>query len=545
MPFKGDPRAGVVYTRPYIVELALDMAEYTSDRDLTGVRLLDIGCGYGQFIAEATRRLVDACVRRGLTSREALEVLEANLRGVEIDPRTATHASNVVRSTYEAAYGPLSREFSAPVVLEGDYLAEPDSSQFDIIVGNLPYVKYETIPKLAKAQSIEWIASHFPCFDGRADYSVAFLQKALGQLRGDGRTAIVTSNRFTQAEYGLKLRRFLAERQFKVDEVDLSFIRAFDENVTAYASLFLIERADVATSKYVRLRSADAVGLAHLRATGIRNARSTDWYHVAARGALPKSGAPWSPLPSPVMSVLRRLQKKFGTVQGAGFAVKKGPATGADAVFIGPAEQFPLDEQSRSRHLLRLWDWTSATRPDGAAEKYLLCPYETGTRRLLALDELPSDIVAYLEKHRVALEKRHIVKEQEREWWSTIDPIDPGVLAKEKVMVPDLKLGSAVRRDRGQYAPGHTIVYATSSRGSLPTFEVLLKSQLADLYRLWLSPGLRSNTPRASPKVIADLPYPHSALPRGADVADLYETFGLSNAEVSKITRAHASMASS
>lgn len=49
---------GVVLTKAHIVDLVLDLAGYTADRDLVKVRLLEPACGHGALLVPAVRQLL-------------------------------------------------------------------------------------------------------------------------------------------------------------------------------------------------------------------------------------------------------------------------------------------------------------------------------------------------------------------------------------------------------------------------------------------------------------------------------------------------------
>src|SRR5437773_4216859 len=221
---QGKPALGVVYTRPAVVSLTLDLADYRPARDLTGIRALDIGCGYGQFIGEMASRLVSSCRKLGLTRRSTVDVLTSKLRGVEIDPRTASIARTKVANALSSVYGDMKprARWINEIIRTGDFLShEPRSRPFDLVSGNLPYVKYDMIDQLPRGKGVDWLRNAFDCFRGRADYSVAFFEKALALLSTRGRAALIASNRFTQTEYGRELRRLIAARRDRLLEIDL------------------------------------------------------------------------------------------------------------------------------------------------------------------------------------------------------------------------------------------------------------------------------------------------------------------------------------
>ena len=55
--------AGVVYTKPWMVELVLDLAGYVPERRLAELVALEPSAGDGAFLSAMVRRLVESCER--------------------------------------------------------------------------------------------------------------------------------------------------------------------------------------------------------------------------------------------------------------------------------------------------------------------------------------------------------------------------------------------------------------------------------------------------------------------------------------------------
>jgi len=175
-------RHGQVFTKPHIVDLILDLCGYTSDRDLSQLRLLDPGCGDGAFVCEAARRLLDSLP----PSNVDLESISDCLCAVEKD------AALAMRTTERLAG--LLREFGAPArtasriakgwVSNEDFLIADLPAPFDVVVGkgNPPYVRQEAIPR----HDLELYRERFACFFDRADLYMAFIEKGLGLLSDQG-----------------------------------------------------------------------------------------------------------------------------------------------------------------------------------------------------------------------------------------------------------------------------------------------------------------------------------------------------------------------
>ncbi|MGH9917441.1 MAG: Eco57I restriction-modification methylase domain-containing protein, partial [Nitrososphaerales archaeon] len=403
---------------------------------------------------------------------------------------------------------------SSPVpVVTADFLAwQPaEGEKFDLIVGNLPFVKYETINRLSQRHGVKWIQRNFECFAGRADYSVAFIEKILGLLSDRGVVAMITSNRFTRAEYGLRLRKEVAKARYDVFEVDIHGIHPFDQKVSAYASLFLFKAGGSRLRRYAVLYSQKTEVIQALLANGLGRARSTDTFEVNPPGTISVEGRPWSPFPPTVVRMLRRISLRFKPVSDSGIVTRTGPATGADAVFVKPRSDFPLEQRTAQRFLRPLFptnrDAQSAAR---TRTRSILALYDPVDDKLPPIDDLPADLQKYLRRHRPELKVRYIVRARQRSWWDTIDPVNPTLASTPKLMIPDLRKGSSIEMDSGHWFPSHSVVYCTGSRHQLERLKVALSSPLGDVYRTAFSPTLRGGAPRASSRMVAGFPLPHN-----------------------------------
>lgn len=552
-PFRANPRTGVVYTRPNLVGLTLDLAGYRADRDLSQIRVLDVGCGYGQFIGEVARRLTINCRRLGKSLDETRQIIRRNIRGIEVNSRTADEARRSVLSVAGLAHLPPTwpRRGPSNLIVEGDFLAWDSGPQrFDLVVGNLPYVKYEVISRLARRRRIGWIRQNFDCFTGRADYSVAFFQRILRLLSPNGRTALITSNRFTQAEYGAKLRQAIVDSGFDIDEVDLRDVRAFDQKVWAYASLFLLNSKGTGKAHYIRLHSLAAEPLAQLVSGGLARLRSNQYYSVCSRGPLPPDGSSWSPLPAKINSLLKRISREFPQLDDSGFLTRVGPATGADDVFIRRENWFPFKPGTKREYLLPVFTGEDPFASEqGGGRKSILSLYTPDTQKLISFDALPSDVQRYLRTHRDALRQRHIVRARNRPWWDTIDPVDPTIVGEHKLIVRDLMWGERVFLDAGHFFPPHTVTYTLGPKRDLVRLQRIFRSPLADAYRTAFSPSLKGGAPRAASNVLSRFPFPSSAigsvrLSTDPDFEDVYDAYHMKSEEVSALTRYWASNSS-
>jgi len=79
---------------------------------------------------------------------------------------------------------------------------------FDVVIGNPPYVRQEKLSEQFKGSlKIEFPDLH----KGTADIYTYFYGKGVELLRANGQLAFITSNKWFRANYGVNLRKYLAE----------------------------------------------------------------------------------------------------------------------------------------------------------------------------------------------------------------------------------------------------------------------------------------------------------------------------------------------
>jgi RNA:NAD 2'-phosphotransferase (TPT1/KptA family) len=77
--------AGVVYTKPWMMDIVLDLTGYTPDKRLAELVAVEPSSGDGVFLKAMVRRLVESCKRHALPLKTAREAIRAH----EIDSVTA------------------------------------------------------------------------------------------------------------------------------------------------------------------------------------------------------------------------------------------------------------------------------------------------------------------------------------------------------------------------------------------------------------------------------------------------------------------------
>lgn len=72
-----DSEHGEVFTRAWVVDLILDLAGYTVDRDLGALVAVEPSCGAGAFLGPMTQRLLASCASHGRSITDATGAIRA------------------------------------------------------------------------------------------------------------------------------------------------------------------------------------------------------------------------------------------------------------------------------------------------------------------------------------------------------------------------------------------------------------------------------------------------------------------------------------
>ncbi|HRO07914.1 MAG TPA: Eco57I restriction-modification methylase domain-containing protein [Saprospiraceae bacterium] len=110
--------------------------------------------------------------------------------------------------------------FEFPEVLndDGDFVG------FDVVIGNPPYIRQEEFSEL-KA----YLKTKYKIYHSIADLLTYFVEQGYQILKTNGTFQFIISNKFTRANYGQVMRKFLLEHTTLTHYIDFSGIPVFDE----------------------------------------------------------------------------------------------------------------------------------------------------------------------------------------------------------------------------------------------------------------------------------------------------------------------------
>lgn len=470
----GQEERGAIFTRQTVVGFILDLAGYTVDRPLHTMRLLEPSFGGGDFLLPIIGRLLAAWRAAGARG-SALDALGDAIFAVELHRNTYRTTSAAVVSflmgeglASDAAEGLADRWLH-----QGDFLMVPIKGRFDFVAGNPPYVRQERIP----APLLAAYRRRYETLYDRADLYVPFIERSLNLLSEGGHLGFICADRWMKNRYGGPLRSLVAERFHLKYYVDMVNTPAFHSDVIAYPAITIICREVPGPTRIAYRPAVDQASLEALaNALSVRTLpKGSDMVREQAR--VTNGSEPWLLEASGKMSLIRRLEKKFPSLEEAGCTIRIGVATGADKAFIGDFDGLDV-EQDRKLPLVTTKDITSGEVC--WLGQGIINPF-TESGGLVDLQEYPR-LRRYLEARQDMIAGRHCAQKSPANWYRTIDRITPALAQRQKLLIPDIKGDAHIVFEEGRLYPHHNLYYVTSAEWDLRALQAVLLSSLTRFF---------------------------------------------------------------
>lgn len=514
-----EQRYGAIFTRRWVVDLILDLAGYTSDRDLLKLRAIEPACGAGAFVGPIVDRLIEAQRRRGGDLREATGAL----RACDLQPAHIASARKLVSGRLMTAG--LDQEEAAVLaatwIRHDDFLLNPpDPGTADFALGNPPYIRLEDVSdQLSKAYR-----RACPTMAGRADVFVGFFEAGLRSLKPGGTLGFICADRWMRNQYGERLRALIAANYSVDATIEMHDVDAFETEVSAYPSIAIIRRAEQGATLMASATGAFGEESARrLRGwtRGTRRPVTGNDFDAAVVQGWSATGASW-PSGSPErLAVLADLERRFPSLEDTetGTRVGIGVATGADRVFV--VRDASIVESDRALRLAMARDTTGGAV--AWSGHYLINPWDGNSGSLVRLEDYPR-LHDYFEVHQAVLRRRHVASRRPDQWYRTIDRIDHGLTTRAKLLIPDMKASIHPVLDDTNY-PHHNLYWITSEGWDPATLGGLLLSHVAQLFVECYAVKMRGGTLRFQAQYLRRIRVPRPGTLLSSLKAELASSF--------------------
>jgi Eco57I restriction-modification methylase/TaqI-like C-terminal specificity domain len=476
----GIEERGAIFTRREVVEFILDLAGYDAAAPLHTMRLLEPSFGFGDFLLPAIDRLLAVWKRSdtdAATLRDAIRAVELHRASFE---RTRTL---VVQKLRLAGIGlQIAEGLADQWLAQGDFLLVPIKIEFDVVVGNPPYIRQELIPNALMAE----YRSRYRTIYDRADIYVPFIERSLSLLASGGQLSFICADRWMKNRYGGPLRAMVANGFHLSVYVDMMDTPAFHQEVVAYPAITVIGRERGGLTRIAHRPEISDAALSRLAGALRAKGAPSSGSGIKELRAVTSGAEPWILDSSDQFALLRRLESQFPTIEEAGCKVGIGVATGADSAFIADFDTLDVETSRKlplatTRDILDgsvKWRGLGVVNPFGDDGK------------LVKLDQFPK-LKNYLESRREQIAGRHVAIKAPANWYRTIDRIYPEIASKPKLLIPDIKGAAHIVYEEGSLYPHHNLYFITSDTWEMRALQAVLLSGIARLFVATYSTRMR------------------------------------------------------
>lgn len=467
------PKDGTVYTRKWVVEMMLDLAGYTSDRDLASLRVVEPSFGEGAFLVPLAKRLLES-IRK---FSRPVSYMYDSVRAYEISP-DSIHATRAALTAFFISEGLSGDEIEnclSAWLLQSDYLLSPQADDVDLVIGNPPYVRSNDMSEELKHSYMQACSTMTP----GSDMFVGFIEKGLSTLKDGGVLSYICADRWMHNTYGKKLRNYVTS-SFSVDDIIVMHdVDAFDREVSAYPAITVISNSAQGKVHYSKADASfspeDAKDYVSWRTT---NHGTVDHCECSILDSW-FSGAQLWPLSSPAkLKLIEKLERDYPPLEDpkTGTKVGIGVATGKDSVFVVSDQSIAENERLvpiiTSRQLNR--------GKVSSGEKWLVNPWDDDGN-LVSIEEYPQLKQYFMDNEKELKDRQIARKGRPKSWYRTIDKVRPGLADTPKLLVQDMHARFEPHYDNTHYPHGN-LYYITSEKWDLEVLGGLLMSSICEAF---------------------------------------------------------------
>ena len=231
---------GQVYTPFEIVDSMLNQVFQIKNIG-KNTKILDPACGGGYFLIELYKY-----INNTFPEIDKKYIIEHMLYGIDVD-NFSIFLSKMGLMLHS---GLNNVDFN---IYDADFLIDSlNTGNFDIIIGNPPYVGHKNTDKEYKKTLYE---KYSDVYYDKSDISYCFFKKGKEMLKEDGIISFITSRYFMEALYADKLRTFLKNNFSIASILDYNGTQVFKRTMISPAIITLLNSQNDSIIKYVKVNN--------------------------------------------------------------------------------------------------------------------------------------------------------------------------------------------------------------------------------------------------------------------------------------------------
>jgi Type I restriction-modification system methyltransferase subunit len=529
-----DKEKGVVYT-PEEISLFI-IKETLKTQDIINnpnIKVLDPACGCGNLIIPCFEYLKEIFLKnlnlinkknRINLKEEDIEkhIIENNLYGFDIDE----DALIVLLLDLFTISGYINKKNFK----KKDFLVDSMDANFDVIIGNPPYVGHKSVDREYSKLLKE---NYKGIYKDKGDISYCFFKSALEKLEYKGKLSFITSRYFIESPSGEELRRILLERTTLYKIVDFYGIRPFKNVGVDPAIIFLI-------NEEVPKTQTDSVEIEVIKPRANTGKNKKDFYEAlfinkdrdykkfyVLRKNLNNKG--WILVEEKQRNIIKKIEERSQLRLEDICDSYQGIITGCDKAFV--VDYNTIIEEDIERDIIKPWIKSSFIYKGQVSGESKFLIYSD----LINNEEKYPNAINYIINYKEKLINRRECKKGLRKWYELQWGRNGEIFEKEKIIFPYKSSSNRFALDRGSYfsADVYSLVLKKEANFSYNYLLYLLNSKLYEFYFKTFGKKLGENLFEYYPNKLMKLSIPYiEDYNHEMDESYLYKFFKLTEDEI-------------
>lgn len=519
---------GVVYTPE---EIALFIIKNTITPEMVinnpYIKIVDPACGCGNliipcfiYLKEIFQNNLELINKKNNINLQVKDInkhiIKNNLYGFDIDEE----ALRILMIDLFC----LSDNINEKNFLNKDFLIDKTKEEFDVFIGNPPYIGHKCVDKDYSKLLKE---KYKGIYKDKGDVSYCFFQKALEKVKTGGKITFITSRYFIESPSGENLRKIISDETTIYKIVDFYGIRPFKKVGIDPAILFLSKEksceSEIEVIKPIRNIGTDKKQFYESIFCNKGNSyRSFNIFnsHLNHKG--------WVLIEEKERDIVKKIESKSKYMLNDICESYQGIITGCDKAFV--VDNNLVEDENLEKDIIKNWIKSSSINKNKIKKSDKFIIYSD----LIKDESIYPNSIKHITPYKNKLMNRRECKKGFRKWYELQWGRNQEIFEKEKIVFPYKSSSNKFALDKESYfsADVYALTLKQDSNFSYTYLLGVLNSILYEFYFKTFAKKLGENLYEYYPNNLMKLKIPLIEIDKVIDNKFLYQFFELTDEEI-------------